>query len=150
MTEKSMTIVLVVAGAVLILIAALAVLGGSNLLQIPGTDFFAFLDRMFDFLNQQIGLAGKQTREWFCSKELQDNIEMCKLTPDMLREYCGMADKEKIGVCQTPGDEIKAFCEESWSKREQICKDQNDFNSACETVNEKGEKWGTEDLPFCK
>jgi hypothetical protein len=143
-------ITLVVLGALLILMAAFVALGGANLLNVPGSDFFAFLEKMFYFLEQKVGLAGQETRDWFCQKDLQENIEICKLTPDMLREYCDMVDKEKIGTCQMPGEEIKAFCEEQWSKRESVCKNQNEFNSGCEGINANKDAGGTKDLPFCK
>lgn len=147
---KTILIILALVGGLLLLLGALMAASAAGLIDIPGTDFFAMLERFFGFLEREVWLAGKSTREFFCEKELQDARDLCKITPEQLREYCDSLDEEKVGTCQTPPEGMEKFCEETWTKREDICATQNEFNSACEQVLAAAEAPSMKDMPFCK
>ncbi|MEM5814196.1 MAG: hypothetical protein QXD77_00040 [Candidatus Aenigmatarchaeota archaeon] len=148
--EKSMEILIVFGGALLILLAVIALGSATGLLKAPEADFFAFLGRMFFFLEQQVGLAGKETADMFCQKDLQDAIELCKISAGQLSDYCSMDEYEQAGVCQDPPGGMKEFCKQPPTEKAKICKRQNEFNSGCEAVNAQKDAKSTKDLPFCK
>jgi len=148
--EKSLEILLIVIGILLIGAAMAALAGKAPMISIPGTDFFSFIGRTLNFLGEQVGLAGKGTADWFCDKGFQENEELCKMTTSHLADYCKMPDEEKTGVCAKPPDAMKRFCTLSWSDREAICKKQNEFNSACDSVNTWEGAHVMANMPFCK
>lgn len=155
LAEKSMGLLKALMFMILIAIAVIAVaIAVPQRLIIPGggqLDIFTYMGQRFsEFLGQQVGLGGKETAEWFCQRDLQDNIELCKMSPSQLSDYCKSSDEEKNGICLKPPDTMAKFCELGFAEREKKCSDQNDFNSACEEVNAKKDAKSTKDLPFCK
>jgi hypothetical protein len=148
--EESMTTIRVVVMALLIL-GAVIVLGlASPQLHLPNADFFGFIGKMLGFLEQSVGLAGKETAEWFCQKDFQDAIDLCKIGTLQLSKYCNVADEEKLGICLKAPDGMDAFCAQSWTDREKACGDQNDFNSVCEKINSVKDIKTMKDMSFCK
>jgi len=145
-----MDVILAVAGALIILLGVIALAAGAGMLKAPGTDFFAFLGNMFGFLERQVGLAGKETADMFCEKPLQEAIDMCKMKPSQLSDYCDAEELEQAGICQKPPTEMKKFCEQLLSDRIKMCRDQNGFNSACDAVNTAKKITTMKDMPFCK
>jgi len=143
-------VILAIVGGLLILLGVLIFASGAGLIEIPGTDFFAMLGKLFGFLEKEVWLAGKETREWFCEKDLQDAIKLCQISPSQLEEYCSATDEEKLGICQDPPKGMKGFCKESWSRREKICESQNEFNSACGEILKRQFYPSMKDMPFCK
>jgi hypothetical protein len=148
--EKSMEIIVAVAGALIILLGVIAIAGAANLIKVPGGDFFSFIGRMFGFVEQQVGLAGKETADYFCQKDLQENIKLCKITSSQLSDYCAKEDYEKVGICQNPPSGMAQFCTNSFSERTKFCSQMNSFNSACDSVRSSKNIPSTKDLPFCK
>jgi hypothetical protein len=149
-SEEAVTTTRVIIIALLMVGAVIAMGLASPKINVPNADLFGFIGQLMGFLENSVGLAGKATAEWFCQKDLQDAIKLCRISPSQLNNYCSTADEEKGGTCLKAPDGMGTFCDLSWTDREKACADQNDFNSVCEKINSAKNIQTTKDLSFCK
>jgi len=148
--EKAIMTVTVVLIAVLILTAGVLGLGGVQLLKMPSTDFFGFMDGMFSFIGDRIGLLGRGTGDFFCGKEMKDAANVCKITDDQLTAYCKSPAEEQAGTCMSPFPEMNDFCKLPPTQKTWACEHQTEFKKTCVQIKFAAASSTMAQMPFCK
>lgn len=166
--EKAILAVTVVLIAVLILTAGVLGLGGVQLLNMPSTDFFGFMENMFKFIGDRIGLLDRNTGDFFCGKELKDAANLCAITDDQLAAYCkstvvgtasvkSMPDIAKgsivevnAGACGKPVAGMVDFCKLAPSQKDWACEHQAEFKKGCTQIKLAAASSTMAQMPFCK
>jgi len=142
------------------LVFALAILwmvGGfaqiSKGINIPGTDYFAQIGRLFGLVEEKTGLFGQRTHDFVCGGDLKRFESRCNIPRDKVAEVCKGTPEDIEAYCQVPPDYMKLFCGLGFKDQDTLCHSQKQFYDSCAQsipLLKANPMWGITNLPFCK